>query len=100
MPDAVRDCSVLYDPVFMKTSFISCKRGSTRYTRGIDLPKNVTEIFSNIGGIRTAYTYTPYGQENSSGNVTQPIRWSSEYNDTELGMVYYNYRHYNPLDGR
>ena len=36
----------------------------------------------------------------ANGNVTQPIRWSSEYNDTELGLVYYNYRHYNPADGR
>ncbi len=30
----------------------------------------------------------------------QPIQWSSEYNDTELALVYYNYRHYNPLAGR
>ena len=79
---------------------LALQKDGTWYTYGIDLPKNVTEIFSNIGGIRTAYTYTPYGQESSTGNVTQPIRWSSEYNDTELGMVYYNYRHYNPLDGR
>lgn len=28
------------------------------------------------------------------------IPWSSEYNDSELGLVYYNYRHYNPADGR
>ena len=36
----------------------------------------------------------------ANGNVTQPIQWSSEYNDSELGLVYYNYRHYNPADGR
>ena len=35
-----------------------------------------------------------------SGDVTQPILWSSEYTDSELALVYYNYRHYNPLDGR
>ncbi|HIX18974.1 MAG TPA: hypothetical protein H9862_00045, partial [Candidatus Akkermansia intestinigallinarum] len=50
--------------------------------------------------ILTAYTYTPYGAVTASGNVTQPIQWSSEYNDSELGLVYYNYRHYNPADGR
>lgn len=32
--------------------------------------------------------------------VTQPIQWSSEIYDTELGLVYYNYRYYNPTDGR
>lgn len=36
----------------------------------------------------------------ASGSVTQPIQWSSEFNDTELGLIYYNYRHYNPVDGR
>ncbi len=29
-----------------------------------------------------------------------PFRFSSEYADDALGLVYYNYRHYNPLDGR
>ena len=47
----------------------------------------------------TAYTYSPYGQVSSTGDVEQPIQWSSEYNDTELGLVYYNYRHYNPQVG-
>ena len=32
--------------------------------------------------------------------MEQTIQWSSEFNDTELGLVYYNYRHYNPMDGR
>ena len=35
-----------------------------------------------------------------TGDVTQPIQWSSEYSDEELGLVYYNYRHLNPHDGR
>lgn len=32
--------------------------------------------------------------------TTPPLQWSSEFTDTNLGLVYYNYRHYNPLDGR
>ena len=68
---------------------------------GWDLTKNICELYGSNGYIRTAYTYTPYGAVTESGNgVYQPIQWSSEYNDTELGLVYYNYRHYNPLDGR
>ena len=67
---------------------------------GWDLTKNICELYGSNGYIRTAYTYTPYGEVTASGDVTQPIQWSSEYNDTELGLVYYNYRHYNPLDGR
>ncbi|MBR1981499.1 MAG: RHS repeat-associated core domain-containing protein [Akkermansia sp.] len=45
-------------------------------------------------------TYSPYGEVTANGDVAQPIQWSSEFNDTELGLVYYNYRHYNPMDGR
>ena len=36
----------------------------------------------------------------AAGSTTQPIQWSSEFYDSELGLVYYNYRHYNPVDGR
>jgi len=68
---------------------------------GWDLTKNICELYGSNGYIRTAYSYTPYGEVTESSNsVYQPIQWSSEYNDTELGLVYYNYRHYNPMDGR
>ncbi len=67
---------------------------------GLDLPKNITEVYGTNGGIKTAYTYTPYGLVTSTGSVTQPLQWSSEYADTDLALVYYNYRHYTPLDGR
>ncbi len=71
-----------------------------RYTYGRDLTKNICEVFGADGCIKTAYTYTPHGRVTASGSVGQPIQWSSEYNDSELGLVYYNYRHYNPADGR
>ncbi|MDO4410376.1 MAG: RHS repeat-associated core domain-containing protein, partial [Akkermansia sp.] len=56
--------------------------------------------FGQNGYIRTAYSYTPYGSVTANGDITQPIQWSSEYTDTDLALVYYNYRHYNPMDGR
>ncbi len=67
---------------------------------GWDLTKNICELYGSNGYIRTSYTYTPYGSVTESDNTWQPIQWSSEYNDIELGLVYYNYRHYNPIDGR
>ena len=67
---------------------------------GWDLTKNICEVFGSAGYIRTAYTYTPFGKVTASGDVTQPIQWSSEYNDSELTLFYYNYRHYHPHDGR
>ena len=79
---------------------LAIQKDGTWYTYGWDLTKNICEVYGQHGYIRTAYTYSPYGQVSSTGDVEQPIQWSSEYNDTELGLIYYNYRHYNPVDGR
>lgn len=69
-------------------------------TYGWDLTKNVCEVFDYESFIRTSYSYTPYGEVIAEGNVNEPFQWSSEYYDAELSLVYYNYRHYNPHDGR
>ncbi len=66
------------------------------------MTKNICEVFSNAGRINNTvtYSYTPYGAVTAEGSVTQPIQWSSEFCDDELRLVYYNYRHYNPENGR
>ena len=65
-----------------------------------DLKKNICEVYGPSGFIRTTYTYTSYGSATADGDVEQAIQWSSEMHDTELAHVYYNYRYYNPTDGR
>ena len=92
---------ILWDPSQpVATRPLGIRKDGTWYTYGWDLTKNICEVFGSDGYIKTAYTYTPYGAVTANGNVTQPIQWSSEYSDSELGLVYYNYRHYNPADGR
>lgn len=76
------------------------RKDGTWYCCGWDLTKNVWEVFGSSGNIRTTYSYTPYGEVTAQGNVSQPVQWSSEMYDEDLGLVYYNYRHYNPHDGR
>ena len=92
---------ILWDPTEeVATRPLGIRKDGTWYTYGWDLTKNICEVFGSDGYIKTAYTYTPYGCMTANGNVTQPIQWSSEYNDSELGLAYFNYRHYNPVDGR
>ena len=79
---------------------LAIRKDGTWYAYGWDLTKNICEVFGQHGYLRTAYSYSPYGEVTADGDVTQPVQCSSEYNDTELALVYYNYRHYNPLDGR
>ena len=74
--------------------------------------KNVSEMvhFEQRNGIAAHYDYAPFGAVTraiSASAVTDntfttdnPFRFSSEYHDDTLGLVYYNYRHYNPIDGR
>ena len=92
---------ITWDPTQASaTRPLALQKDGTWYCYGTDLSKNVTEVYKNNGTIATAYTYAPFGQVVASGSTTQPLQWSSEYYDTELGLVYYNYRHYNPKDGR
>ena len=79
---------------------LAIQKDTTWYTYGWDLTKNICEVYGQHGYIRTNYTYSPFGQVTATGDITQPIQCASEYHDTELALVYYNYRHYNPSDGR
>ena len=79
---------------------LAIRKDGNWFAYGWDLTKNICEVFGPSGYIRTAYTYSPYGHVSVSGNVTQPRQWASEHHDTELAIVYYNYRYYNPMDGR
>ena len=90
-----------WDPVEQQNSRpLSICKDNTWYTYAHDLTKNVTELYTSDGVLAAAYDYTPFGTVDATGSTEQPIQWSSEFYDLELGLVYYNYRHYNPNDGR
>ncbi len=92
---------LVWDPIqSIATRPLAIRKDGTWYAYGWDLTKNICEIYGQHGYIRTAYTYSPYGEVTESGDITQPIQWSSEYNDSELGLIYYNYRYYNNNSGK
>ncbi|MCM0686864.1 RHS repeat domain-containing protein, partial [Akkermansia massiliensis] len=68
-----------------------------------DVLKNVTSIFDGQHTRRARYEYAPFGSLlTTEGDMAQEnkFRFSCEFSDDELGLVYYNYRHLNPADGR
>ena len=79
---------------------LAVQLNGTWYTYGWDLTKNICEVYGQHGYIRTNYFYSPYGGVTTNGDVTQPIQWSAEFCDVELGLVYYNFRYYNCSSGR
>ena len=66
------------------------------------MTENGTELLDAEGNIAATYYYAPFGTVTAAGPAAHrnPIQWSSEHYDPELALVYYNYRHYNPADGR
>ena len=68
-----------------------------------DLLKSVSALFDSSGNRQAKFEYTPYGETLSSEEIktaSMPFLYSCEYHDEDLGLIYYNYRHYNPQDGR
>ena len=61
--------------------------------------KNVSDLVA-LSGAFVHYDYTPFGTSTASASSENPFRFSSEFYDNTLALVYYNYRHYNPNDGR
>ena len=71
--------------------------------------KNVSEAVAAASGTNATvevvahYDYAAFGAviaQKGDCAEANPWRFSSEYEDTELGLVYYNYRHYEPVTGR
>ena len=73
--------------------------------------KNVSDLFflALQNGIGAHYEYAPFGAITRTSKATSskvdliganPWRFSSEFYDSELDLVYYNYRHYSPALGR
>ena len=99
--------SVATRPLFMLSN-----PGSYKFFYTFDGNKNVSELvhFESRNGIAAHYDYAPFGAvtraisasavADNTFTTDNPFRFSSEYHDDTLGLVYYNYRHYNPTDGR
>jgi RHS repeat-associated protein len=65
--------------------------------------KNVSEVMASDGAIAAHYEYAPFGfvtVQRGESVMANPWRFSSEYAENETETVYYNYRHYNPNEGR
>ena len=93
--------TLLWDPLEpVATRPLALAQGTSLYCYGVDFNKNVSEVFDAQGTIAAAYDYSPYGAVTGTGSLVQPVQWSGEMHDGELELDYYNYRYYNPADGR
>ena len=71
------------------------------YAYTLDANKNVSDLTDAQGNVVAHYEYSPFGTHVATGSYTgNPFRFSSEVFDSETGLIYYNYRYYNPSLGR
>ena len=79
--------TLLWDPLEpVVTRPLALVQDNALYCYGVDFNKNVTEVFNREGAIAVAYDYSPYGTVTKTGNLIQPVQWSSEMNDEELDL--------------
>ena len=99
-------------PVATRPLWMQRVSGSYNFFYFHDGNKNVSDLVSyqSARGVPAHYEYAPFGAVTAATTntaftafnaaSTNPYRFSSEYADDVLGLVYYNYRHYNPCVGR
>ena len=93
--------TLLWDPLEpVATRPLALVQDASLYCYGVDFNKNVSEVFDREGAVAAIYDYSPYGTATRTGRLVQPVQWSAEMHDDDLALVYYNYRYYNPRDGR
>ena len=76
----------------------------TPYLYTHDANKNVSEVVNARTGETAAhYDYSSFGKTLIATGFLRnrnPFRFSSEYVDDATGLIYYNWRHYDPVHGR
>ena len=95
----------LTEPIATRPLVFQPASGETAYYFH-DGNKNVSEVFYHAlqDGIAAHYDYAPFGAVTRTARATRvtnrdllsenPFRFSSEYYDPTLTLIYYNYRHY------
>ncbi len=88
--------------VWLGDNLLSFHEGNNSYQYVADGNKNITQLISSTtGAIINKYEYNPFGAlAVNDETVDNPFKFSSEYNEKETGLVYYNYRFYDPSTGK
>lgn len=76
---------------------------NTTYYYQIDANKNVSDLVDIEGNLVAHYKYTPFGQQTEQNGIyasENQFRFSSEYYDSMTNLICYNYRYYDPKQGR
>ena len=97
--DALNSNELTQKFIWAGERLLSVDDTSTSYYAMQDANKNITELIDGNGAVAAHYEYSPFGKvtvANGAYASSNPYRFSSEFADDEMGLVYYNYRYYSP----
>ena len=83
-------------------NLLSLHENNENYLYIADGNKNICQLVNlSDGTITNKYDYTPFGKlAQTVEEIEQAFKFSSEYAETETNLIYYNYRYYNPENGK
>jgi RHS repeat-associated protein len=100
LPALIKDGSVAYidGPGGLPLEQIT---GSTALWLHHDQLGSTRLVTDNSGTSQATYAFDAYGNLTAiSGTITNPMRFASEYNDSESGLYYLRARYYDPATGQ
>ncbi|UDQ98392.1 RHS repeat-associated core domain-containing protein [Lentisphaerota bacterium WC36G] len=88
--------------VWLGDNLLALEKDGVVFNYIADGNKNITQLIDmSSGSIANRYDYSPFGQLSlDNETVANPFKFSSEYAEKETGLIYYNYRYYNPTTGK
>ncbi|UDQ96752.1 RHS repeat-associated core domain-containing protein [Lentisphaerota bacterium WC36G] len=88
--------------VWLGDNLLALEKDGVAFNYIADGNKNITQLINlTTGEIANKYDYSPFGQlAKTDENVENVFKFSSEYAEKETGLIYYNYRYYNPSTGK
>ena len=87
--------------LWAEDNLLTLIKDNASYYYMVDGNKNIVGLVDETATKVNTYEYTPFGKlKSETETVSNPFKFSSEYHDTETGLIYYNYRYYNPETGK
>ncbi|UDQ97761.1 RHS repeat-associated core domain-containing protein [Lentisphaerota bacterium WC36G] len=88
--------------VWLGDNLLALEKDGVAFNYIADGNKNITQLIDmSSGSVANRYDYSPFGQlSKNTETVANVFKFSSEYAEKETGLIYYNYRYYNPTTGK
>ncbi len=99
--DVLNSDELMAKYLWAEDNLLTLIKDNASYYYMVDGNKNITGLVDETATKVNTYEYTPFGKlKSETETVSNPFKFSSEYHDPETGLIYYNYRYYNPEHGK